>query len=183
MSQYLTAARERLLGAAPRELKNTRSLTIAAVLAALHLVLNLFTIPVSQFLEIGFDFLTVAATGFLCGPWVAGLTGIVTDIVGYMLRPNGPFFPGWTLSAILLGIVYGLFYYKKKVSLPRIICCQAVVVVVFNFFLTPLWLHLLYGKAFVILSSMRLVKNLVQFPVNVALTWFVLRTAEKLRKN
>ncbi len=172
---------DRLFVQAVQELHNPRTLATAAVLSALHLILNQFTIPVSGLLEVGFDFLATAAMGYLCGPWVAGLSGIVTDVFGYILRPNGPYFPGWTLSAILAGILYGLWYYRRPVKLWRIIACKAMAVVIFNFFLTPLWLHFLYGQAFVVLSSLRFVKNLVKFPIDVALLLLVLKTCETYR--
>ena len=174
-------ARLMVLRQSAAALHDPRALVGAAVLAALHLVLNQFTIPVSPVLEVGFDFLTVAVTGYLYGPWVAGLSGFVTDILGYLLRPNGPWFPGFTLSAILLGVVYGLFYYQKPVSVGRIVCAKLCVVLLFNFFLTPLWLHIMYGQAFVILTQIRIVKNLIKFPVDAALDWAVLRLASRER--
>lgn len=179
VSQRGLSARLGVLRGSAANLHDPRALAGAAVLAALHLVLNQFTIPVSAVLEIGFDFLTVAATGYLYGPFVAGMSGFATDVLGYLLRPNGPYFPGFTLSAILLGVVYGLCYYRRPVTLRRIIGTKLCVTVLFNFFLTPLWLHIMYGQAFVILSEVRIVKNLVKFPVDVALTLMVLRLASR----
>lgn len=173
------ASRRAVLRASAANLHDPHALAGAAVLAALHLVLNQFTIPVSSVLEIGFDFLTAAATGYLYGPFVAGMSGFATDILGYLLRPNGPYFPGFTLSAILLGVVYGLFYYRRPVSVGRILCTKLCVMLLFNFFLTPLWLHVMYGQAFVLLSQVRIVKNLVKLPVDVALTYLVLRLASR----
>lgn len=172
---------ERLFVQAVQELHRPQTLATAAVLSALHLVLNQFTIPVSSLLEVGFDFLAAAAIGYMCGPWVAGLSGIVTDVFGYVLRPNGPYFPGWTLSAILAGILYGLWYYRRPVRLWRVMACKAMAVVLFNFLLTPLWLHCLYGQAFVVLSGMRVVKNVIKFPIDVALLLLVLKTCERYR--
>ena len=68
----------RRLSEAGREVRRTASLAGAAMLAALSLVLNQFTIAVSQFLEIGFSFLAAGTCAFLYGPWLAGLMGIVT---------------------------------------------------------------------------------------------------------
>ena len=70
----------RRLSDAAREVRRTASLAGAAMLAALSLVLNQFTIAVSQFLEIGFSFLAAGTCAFLYGPWLAGLMGIVTDV-------------------------------------------------------------------------------------------------------
>ena len=166
---------------AVRELHDPRTLATAAVLSAVHLVLNQFTIPVSQLLEVGFDFLAVAAIGYLCGPWVAGLSGIVTDLLGYILRPNGPYFPGWTLSAILVGVLYGLWLYRRPIKLWRVVLCKLNMVLLFNFLLTPLWLHITYGQSFVVLSSLRLVKNVIKFPLDILLLMLVLKTCERVR--
>ena len=170
------------LALAAAELHRPRTLALAAMLAALNLALNQFTIPVSAYLEISFDFLASAAAGYLCGPWVAALSGVATDILGYVLRPNGPYFPGFTLSALLLGIVYGLWYYRRPVRLWRVVACKLTVTVLFNFFLTPLWLHIMYGQAFVVLSSLRVVKNAIKFPVDVLLLMLVLRACEQYLK-
>ena len=74
--QYLRSNHQRLMVQAVAELHNPRALSLAAVLAALNLAINQFTIPVSGYLEISFDFLVSVATGFLCGPWVAALSGV-----------------------------------------------------------------------------------------------------------
>ena len=167
---------------AVQELHRPRTLALAAIFSALHLVLNQFTIPVSQLLEVGFDFLAVAATGYLCGPWVAGLSGIVTDLLGYILRPNGPYFPGWTLSAVLVGMLYGFWLYRRPVTLGRVVLCKLNMVLLFNFLLTPLWLSICYGQSFVVLSSLRLVKNIIKFPIDIILLMLVLKTCERMQE-
>ena len=150
------------------------------MLAALSLVLNQFTIAVSQFLEIGFSFLAAGTCAFLYGPWLAGLMGIVTDVAGYFLRPNGGFFPGFTLNEFLLGFLYGCWLYKKPVSLWRTFCACLSAVLVINLVLTPLWLNIMYGNAFVI-SGMRLIKNAVKLPLDTALLYFLLKAVEPHR--
>ena len=170
------------LQAAAKELRSTRSLAGEGLLAALGLVLNQFTIVVSQLLEIGFSFLAAGVGGFLYGPWLAGLAGIVMDLLGYALRPNGGFFLGFTLNEFLLGFIYGCWFYKKPVSLLRTFCACVCVVLFINFFLTPLWLNILYGNAMV-LSQIRLVKNIIKLPLDTALLYFVLKTVEKQSKH
>lgn len=169
------------LGAAANEVRCTKSLAGQGLLAALGLVLNQFTIMVSQLLEIGFSFLAAGAGGFLYGPWLAGLAGVVMDILGYFLRPNGGFFIGFTLNEFLLGFLYGCWLYKKPVSLLRTFCACATVVVVINFFFTPLWLNIMYGQAFV-LSGLRLIKNLIKLPLDTALLYGLLKAMQRVRK-
>ncbi len=175
-----TAVFDRIFTQSLAELRRPRSLVLGAMFVALHVVLNQFTIPLAgDILQLSFDFLPLAAAGYLCGPWVAGLTGALGDVLGYVMRPTGPYFPGFTLSAVLMGALYGVCYYKKPVALARCAAGQLLNVLVFNFFLTPLWLHIMYGQAFVVLSSVRLVKNLAQFPFSVALTLLVLHTCRR----
>ncbi|MEG2842448.1 MAG: folate family ECF transporter S component, partial [Ruthenibacterium sp.] len=163
------------------QLRKTKTLAGAGVLSALALALNQLTIMVSQFLEIGFSFLAAAACGFLYGPLVAGIAGVVTDLLGYVMRPNGGFFIGFVLSEFVTGFLYGCFLYKRPVTLLRtFLACLSVVVVV-NFFLTPLWLNIMYGNAFII-TSVRLIKNCIKLPIDVALMYTLLKAVEKHQK-
>ena len=41
--------------------------------------------------------------------------------------------------------------------------------------LNPLWLSIMFGDAFIALVSMRLVKNIVMFPIEVGLLYFLLK--------
>ncbi len=50
-----------------------------------------------------------------------------------------------------------------------------------NLLLTPLWMRLMYGNSFV-LTGLRLVKNAVKLPLDTALLYCVLKTAEKYKK-
>ena len=163
--------------AAAREVRRTASMAGAAMLAALAVVLDRFTWQVGPMLEIGISFLAVGVSGFLYGPWLAGLAGVVIDILGYFLRPNGDFFFGFVLNEFLLGFIYGCWFYRRKVTLARTFCACLTAVLVLNLCLTPLWLHIMYGNAFV-LSAARLLKNAVKLPVDTALLYALLRLVE-----
>lgn len=144
-------------------------------------MLNQFTIAVSQFLEIGFSFLAAGTCAFLYGPWLAGLMGIVTDVAGYFLRPNGGFFPGFTLNEFLLGFLYGCWLYKKPVSLWRTFCACLSAVHRHQPGAHAAVAEDMYGNAFVI-SGMRLIKNAVKLPLDTALLYFLLKAVETHRK-
>lgn len=168
---------KRILDSA-KGLKKTATLAGTGVLCALSLILNQFTLAVSQFLEIGFSFLAAAMCGYLYGPITAALAGVAVDILGYFLRPNGGFFIGFTLNELLAGFIYGAWLYKRKVTLLRtFLACLSVVIVV-NLFLTPMWLNIMYGNAFVI-SSARLIKNAIKLPVDTLLLYTLLKAVEK----
>ena len=68
------------------------------------------TTPIAR---IGIGFLPIAIGGILFGPIYAGFAAVIGDLLGSMLFPSGPFFPGFTLSAFISGLVYGCFFYKR----------------------------------------------------------------------
>ena len=101
---------------------STSVLVKAGLLAALSIVFTRvfsFMIPLAGLpaLRIGFGTLPITISGILFGPLVGGLVGMVSDLVGFMINPmGGSYFPGFTLSAALEGIIPGLLFYwiKKK---------------------------------------------------------------------
>ena len=171
----------RRLAESVQELHRVPSLTAAAMLAAVALVLNQFTVAVSQFLEIGFTFLAAGVCAFLFGPWMAGLMGIVTDLIGYFLRPNGGFFPGFTLNEFLLGFLYGCWLYKRPLSWKRTFAACLSAVLIINLLLTPLWLKLLYGQT-LFLSSVRLIKNALKLPLDASLLYLLLKALSRRKR-
>ena len=95
-----------------RALSRTRTITTAALLLAIQMVLSSYgVIELSDSLKISLAHLAVAPTAMLFGPVAAGMQGALSDLLGFILRPSGPYFQGFTLSAALLGVIYGLLLY------------------------------------------------------------------------
>lgn len=165
-----------------KKLVNVRIITTAGMLLAAAVVLGFFKIPITQVAEIRLQFLPVAAAGMLLGPFWGGVTGALSDILGYMVRPTGPFFPGFMVSAAIQGVIYGLILHGKEASIRRILLSQAVDLISVNFFLNSLWLSMLYGQGFLAVFTARIIKNLVMFPINTFLLMAVMRPASRAGK-
>jgi riboflavin transporter len=162
------------------ELKNVKSIAICGIMAALALILNyVASISIGQYLRIGFSFLPNMMVDFLFGPTVGGLFGAALDVIKWFLKPTGPYFPGFTLSAALGAVIYGMFFYKKKVSLPRCIIAHTIVKAFVNCGLNTLWLNLLYGQAIAVILPTRILSNAINLPVDVALTYFAMKLLQK----
>lgn len=157
------------------EFKNIKVLTAASMLAAVAILLGLFKVPLAPIIEIRFGWLPVAAAGALFGPVVAPMVGLIGDIGGYLVRPTGTFMLGFTVSAILSGLIWGLMLHRRSFSVPRIVVAQAIVSLVVELLLNSLWLSMLYGNPFFFVLGSRVLKTAVMFPVQVLMLTLVLR--------
>lgn len=88
------------------------------------------------------------------------------DILKYLMKPVGGYFPGLTLVPMAAGVIYGVFYYKRPISLWRILTAELVVSVVCNMLMTTFCLSIILGKGFFVLLPARALKNLIMWPIN-----------------
>ncbi len=160
---------------AARELKNLRMLTLAAIVVALRIVLGGVRIPLGDNLNIFFGYLINSLGSAIYGPVVALLSGFATDILGYFVRPDGPFFPGYVLSTMLGSFFYALFFYRARITLPRIIGAKLTVNLLVNVGLGALWSAIQFSKGYYYYLAKSLAKNIGMLPIEVFLLWLFLR--------
>ena len=79
------------------EKMSAQKLVILAFFVALYIVLERFFSFNVWNMRVGFAFIALALAGMLYGPLAAGLVGAVGDILGMLLFPTGPYFPGFTI--------------------------------------------------------------------------------------
>lgn len=144
-----------------------RKLVTLALLTALYIVLERFLSFNMWNMRIGFAFVALAITGMLFGPLSAGLVGALGDVLGMMLFPTGPYFPGFTLTAFLTGAVFGLFLHREQRP-ARIVCAVAVNQIVLSLFLQTLWISITYGAPYRALLPTRMTQCLVMIPLQLA---------------
>lgn len=163
------------------ELKSTKNVVLCGLLAALAVVLGtVASISVGPYIKIGFSGLPNRIVEFLFGPVVGCLFGGALDLLKYILKPDGPFFFGFTFNAMLAGVIYGSILYKKPVSVPRIVCAELLVKILVNCVLNTLWISMLYGKGFLAILPMRVLKNAIMLPIDSAILFFALTFSKKL---
>lgn len=141
------------------------TIVCVALLVALDVILTRFLSIQTQFLRIGFGFLPIAVAGIAYGPVWGFVCGAVGDILGMIIYPTAAYFPGFTLTAALTGVVFGLLLYNNKTSIARIIIASVIVCVFLNLMLDTLWLHIMYGDAFLAILPGRIIKCIINIPV------------------
>ena len=164
-----------------RSLRSTSTLTTAGLLLAIQMVLSSYgVIEVTDSLKISLAHLALAPTAMLFGPVVAGMQGALSDILGFMLKPTGPYFPGFTLTALLGGVIYGMFFYKTRRSTWQIIAARLVIIVFVNICLNTVFLSMLYGPGQWAALPLRAMKNFLQLPIDCVLLAAVCRAVSRI---
>ena len=121
------------------ELKKLKTIVITALLIAIGIILGQFSIQLTETTKIGISFIATQMTANLFGPVVGGIMGGVADILKFIIKPTGPFLIGYTISAILGPVIYGIMLYKKPISFWRIFLSKTVVAVFINLLLGTFW--------------------------------------------
>ncbi len=182
-----------MFGMSLRELRNVRTVIITGLFIAVSMVLEMFSINLALF-KINFAFLAIAVIGMLFGPSVGLIAGMLCDIVGFIAKPDGGFYPAYVLVAGLQGLIYGICLYHrmdpghklfKQQSSAIMLCIRAVIarlldVIIINLLLnTALNLH--YGfipaEAYGTAIIARTAKNLLELGADIPLLLIILPAA------
>jgi len=157
-----------------KALKTVRGLALCAILIAISCVLCFLKWGITLSVNITFFCLPVSVAALLLGPIPAAIVGGVADILGAVITPTGPYFPGFTLNMIIVGLIYGIFFFKEKPRLWKIILVRLIIALVVDLALTPLWLHLLYSTPLVWAFWVeRFIKCAIVIPIEVVLMFTV----------
>ncbi|WP_312612442.1 folate family ECF transporter S component [Oscillibacter sp.] len=146
--------------------QTTSMLVTLGMLVAIEIVLSRFlSIPAWNF-KIGLGFVPVVMAAVLYGAVPAAIVGGLGDFLGAIMFPIGPYFPGFTLTAALTGLVWGVFLHKRQ-TMARIGGAVAVNQLVLSLLLNTLWISVLYGAPYGSLFLTRTISTAVMTVVQV----------------
>ena len=91
----------------------TKTIVSLSVLVALQIVLTRFCSFSAWNVRIGFGFVALVIAAVVHGPVAAALVGGLGDMIGAIAFPTGSYFPGFTLTQVLMGLSFGLALYRK----------------------------------------------------------------------
>ncbi len=147
----------------------TSRLVIMAFLIALEVILTRFCSINTPILRIGFGFLPVAMMGIMFGPVWAAAGYAIGDLLGMLIFPTGAYFPGFTLTAFLTGLVFGIFLHNKEITWKRVLPASLIIILGCNLILDTIWLSILMGNGFIALLPTRIFKCAVMLPIHLVL--------------
>ena len=150
-------------------------LVIISLLIALEILLTRIFCIQTPLLRISFGFLPPALTAMLYGPLWAGAAYALGDLIGGYLLSSGPFFFGFTFTAFLTGLVFGIMFYNKKPGICRCIIASGIISFIINLCLDTLWLYILMREGLIAILPIRILKICIMFPV-IAFTCYFFQT-------
>lgn len=154
-------------------MRNIQKLVTLSFLIAIQVFLTRFLAIETPVIRISFGFIPLALSGALFGPIAGATAGILSDIIGMMVFPKGAYFPGFTVSNALSGMIYGYFLYNKPKKILNISLAVISVMLFINIGLNTVWLSILTGKGVYAIIGPRIIKNLIEVPIKVSCIYLV----------
>ncbi len=158
---------------------STKYLTTVALLTALAVVFKFFSISIGDTRRYSFLLLPIMIAGIFYGPLAGAFTGGLADVIGHLVLPQGMFHPGFTLTAILVGLSSGIIskiFSKTNIKNKNLIV--SLVSSIFSFlvvalFLNTLWLSQLTGTNYWPLLISRIIKSIIEMFMNWLLLYLI----------
>ncbi|MDT2852780.1 folate family ECF transporter S component [Lactococcus lactis] len=165
-----------------------KRLVILSFLLGLQILLSNLAIG-NHIFRISTVFIPNVLIGLVAGPLGAAVILAFADIVGAILS-GAAFFPGFTLSAFIVGILYGLFFYQRQLDLKNkrhwliVFGAVTVIMLVDSTFFNSMWVTMMIPNAdfslFLRLVSMRSLL-LLQIPLQTALIMLVVSKLQSIK--
>ncbi|HCH28511.1 MAG TPA: hypothetical protein DEW35_03280 [Ruminococcaceae bacterium] len=161
-----------------------RMLAIAGVMTALSIAVKAFNINIiPNTLIISFACYFHALGAFIYGPVLALFTGAISDTLGAVIFPAGPYFLPYIIPEMLSCFIYALFLWnREKITVLRVLSARFTVNIICNIILNSVitkWYMIYFNinNAFSIVNSLRIAKNLVLFPLEGVLMAIIIMAA------
>lgn len=150
-----------------------KKIILTSLLLAATIVINRFLSINTGILSIGFTFVPLMLSAIILGCKRTVIIATLADLIGALLFPFGPFFIGYTVSASLTGLVYGLLLYQNGEFKPnkqfviRLVLATLIVTLLIHGGLNTLWTILTVKSASVAIIPMRIIKQLIMIPIMI----------------
>ena len=155
-----------------------KKIILSALFISLNIVLTRFLSIQTPIVRLGFGTVPILLAGMMLGVKYTVIIALISNMLGATVfaTSGAVFFPGFTLNAVLIGLLAGILLYETKEKrhsnlkfLGLLILTQALIMGVVTAFLTPIWLIIMWGELGWYIFWMRIVFNLgivaIEIPV------------------
>ncbi|USS84571.1 folate family ECF transporter S component [Fructilactobacillus myrtifloralis] len=150
-----------------------KGMTYLAILMALEIIIGRFSIGSSS-VRFSFTFIVIALIAKWYGPFWSTGVAIIVDFIATLFSGQ-PYFPGFALSAVLVSLIYSVAFFKPShISWLRVLVTVAIITIFVNLLLNSWWVSIIAQTPFSYFLGLRLGKNLISYPIQVILLYWVL---------
>ncbi len=159
--------------------QSSRMIAFAALICALRIAVKAANILIAPGVKLTFDCYVNAIGALIYGPLMGLAVGAISDTVGYLLFPNGVYFFPFIFVEMSSAFIFGLFFWRRKLNAGWAVFAKFCVNLFCNIILTSLVMKLQYAimytdKVYYLFNAVRIVKNLVLFPLEGVLICLLL---------
>lgn len=146
--------------------EKTKKLVTVGILIAVEVIAGRFISISLPTTKIGFAFLPLAVIAMLYGPVWSGAAAGISDILVALMGGFG-YFPLLTIPAVLTGVIYGVAFYRKPITIPRVALTVLLESVFISLLLKTYFLTLQCGEGYLALLPARGIQNLITCPLQI----------------
>ncbi len=168
--------------------KHIYKIVFTGVLIGISVVLSLFNpmIPLHGIpgMRITFSAYTSVIPSFLFGPVYGGIAMGITDILSFLVKPEGTYMIHFTVTAVLKGVMLGCLWWLVKKSNPnqkkygyfKVMICLLPVNILITTINTKL-IMMLYSidKAFIVYYIPRLIEEVINIIIQSYVVSYLLK--------
>ena len=153
-------------------MNKTKKIILCALFISSTIVLGRILSIRTPIITIGFSFVPIMLSAIILGPKYSTFIATISDIIGALVFPTGSFFFGFTITAFLTGLTYGLLLYRKdfkvdKWFIIRLLISTVIVTGILNGVLNTIWIIMMTNGASKVIITTRVLKQLVMAPVKI----------------
>lgn len=154
-------------------MKRTNILAHMSMFVVLQIVFTLFIGITTPITRITLTFIPMAVAGMLHGPVFGLIAALAADLIRASLWPIGPYFVGFSVTAALVGALYGLLLYKKDMT-KTIIFIAVFKGIVLHLFLNTFWVSFVSKVPYKVILAPRVIKVLFLIPIEIVINIYLL---------
>lgn len=153
-----------------------KQLIILSFLISIHVILSRhFAIHIGNIIRISFASVVTGIIATYFKPqWTIFACGL-SDLIASLLFPTGTYFFGFTISAMIGGLIYAIILYDKPFKWWRIFLVEILCIIFVTGILNSYWLSLLIGNSFILIFLPRITEKVLLLPIEVFLIGYTLK--------
>jgi ECF transporter S component (folate family) len=152
---------------------STRNISLVSLLVAMSIILSrIASIRIAiggvEGIRIGFGKLPIILGSFILGPFYGGLIGAISDFLGYIIQPIGPYIPHFTVISALCGILPVVLFRMlrgNEENIINILIPVGITTSITELFLISYSLHIIFAIPWQIL----MIPRLISVPITIVI--------------